>query len=202
MLRPLLTAAVLLAATAAVAQPQGPPQGAGHHLFISPSGEPFRGGDGLAAWLAGADADHDGAVTLAEFRADAQRWFQVLDANHDGVVDGFETHDYERTIVPEITRLGFEGGPGGGREKPDHGGGFRKGRGFSGGAPGMGREGAARFSLINEPQPVAGADADLDSKVTAQEWARATTRRFERLDVAKTGRLTLEGLRPPEKKGR
>ncbi|MET0273008.1 MAG: hypothetical protein ABW360_08460 [Phenylobacterium sp.] len=199
MLRPLLIAALVMASPAA-AQPQGPP---GPRLFISPSGEPFRGGDGLAAWLAGADADHDGAVTLAEFRADAQRWFQVLDANHDGVVDGFETHDYERNVVPEITRLGFEGGPGardGGG--PPRGGGFLRGRGGGRGPAGSGREGAARFSLINEPQPVAGADGDLDSKVTAAEWARATTRRFERLDVAKTGRLTRESLRPPEKKRR
>jgi hypothetical protein len=195
MLRPVLIAAVLLAATSAAAQP-------GPHLFLSPSGEPFRGGDGLAAWLAGADADHDGAVTSLEFRADAQRWFKVLDTNHDGVIDGFENQAYEQKVVPEITRLGFEGG-GGGRGKPDHGGGFRKGRGFSGaggGTPGMGREGAARFSLINEPQPISGADANLDSKVTEAEWTKAATRRFARLDKTGTGRLTLESLRPAAKR--
>ncbi|MEO8113421.1 MAG: hypothetical protein ABI655_03495, partial [Phenylobacterium sp.] len=81
--------------------PDGPPR---PRLFISPSGEPFRGPDGLGAWLAGADADHDGAVTLTEFRADAVRFFKVLDANGDGRIDGFEIQAYERDIAPEITR--------------------------------------------------------------------------------------------------
>src|SRR5437899_9460764 len=65
----------------------GPPR---VRLFISPSGEPFRGEDGLGHWLAQADADHDGAVTLAEFRADAEHSFKFLDTNGDGVIDGFE----------------------------------------------------------------------------------------------------------------
>ncbi|MFI4950775.1 MAG: hypothetical protein ACHP7A_07020, partial [Caulobacterales bacterium] len=59
-------------------------------LFISPSGEPFRGENGLGDWLTRADADHDGAVTLAEFRADALHFFKVLDVNGDGVIAGFE----------------------------------------------------------------------------------------------------------------
>ena len=50
-------------------------------------------------------------------------------------------------------------------------------------------------ALINEPEPVANADANLDSKVTMDEWRAATARRFEQLDKAKTGRLTLDGLR-------
>ena len=86
----------------------GPPpreMGQRHGVFISPSGEPFRGGDGLRAWFAQADADHDGAITAAEFQADALRFFQVLDANHDGTVDGFEISAYEQTIAPEIAIL-------------------------------------------------------------------------------------------------
>src|SRR5437764_915071 len=38
------------------AAPKHPPR----HLFISPSGEPFRGRNGFSAWFAQADADHDG----------------------------------------------------------------------------------------------------------------------------------------------
>src|SRR5262252_202272 len=61
-------------------------------MFISPAGEPFRGENGLAAWFAGADADHDGALTYTEFEADAMRFFKSLDVNHDGQLDGFEIH--------------------------------------------------------------------------------------------------------------
>jgi hypothetical protein len=199
----------------------GPPR---PRLFISPSGEPFRGENGLATWFAGADADHDGAVSRAEFQADALRFFKVLDANHDGVLDGFEIQAYERERVPEIGAVdllegfGPDGeGPrriGGGGRTGRRGGGRRGGQGgeaSSGGdqrpmqAPGAGREGAARYSLLNEPEPVAGADLDLDGRVTLDEWKRATAHRFEVLDKAGSGRLILSDLilppgarKPPE----
>ncbi|MAK83438.1 MAG: hypothetical protein CMJ17_16435, partial [Phenylobacterium sp.] len=110
----LLTLAALwtsAAATASAAPPPGPPpgraaQGGGMEIFISPSGEPFRGAGGLAAWFAGADADADGLVTLAEFEADAVRMFGQLDTDQNGSIDGFETQAYEREIAPEIRSLG------------------------------------------------------------------------------------------------
>jgi hypothetical protein len=57
-------------------------------------------------------------------------------------------------------------------------------------------EGAARFSLLNIPQPVRGADFDLDWKVSAQEWAKAAGQRFAMLDKANTGKLTFDALPP------
>ena len=200
-------------------------------LFISPSGEPYRGDDGLGRWLAQADTDHDGAVTLSEFRADALRSFKFLDTNGDGVIDGFEMQHYERDIVPEIGVMTFDEGPrgarpstttGGGRRGGGRGGGGRgggMGRGGGGGmgggrgggsdsgdgadalaqrqatqVPAAGREGAARYSLLNEPEPIAAADADLDGKVTLAEWMAITDRRFARLDHNKSGRLTKDNL--------
>ncbi|MBW8882981.1 MAG: hypothetical protein JF615_16625, partial [Asticcacaulis sp.] len=59
-----------------------------------------------------------------------------------------------------------------------------------------GREGAARFSLLNEPEPLLAADEDVDGKVTLAEWTHATARRFAQLDRDHAGRLTLEGLKP------
>ncbi len=166
------------------------------HIFFSPWGEPFRGGNGLATWFAGADLDHDGQLTKTEAQADAARFFQQLDADGNGTVDGFENGDYERKIAPEINGLSF-----GGRieELADSGEAMPEPRGFFGGrkhrnGPQDRREGAARFSLLNEPQPVRGADADLDGRVSRQEWRKATDRRFNMLDREHLGALSLPAL--------
>ena len=114
-----LTAALALTLTACAGDPpEGPrrgpppgedgpgPRGGGQQLFISPAGEPFRAPPGapypVAAWFAGADANHDGALTRDEFVADALRFFTVVDADKDGVIDGFEVSAYEQRIAPEI----------------------------------------------------------------------------------------------------
>lgn len=204
---PVLAAALLLA-TAAAAQPAEPP-GRHHRLFISPMGEPFRQADGLGAWFATADADHDGAVTPAEFRADALRVFKTLDRNGDDVLDGFEMSAYERDVAPEIASLGFDERPAMGEGSAARGGGGRRGHG--GGAMGEGagfkpgkrsgaemRQGAGRFGLLNTPQPVASSDEDVNGKVTLAEWTHTAARRFAMLDKAGTGQLTLDALRPPE----
>ena len=211
--------------------PGGPPR---IRLFISPSGEPFRGEGGLARWFAQADADHDGAITLEEFRIDAMRSFKVLDVNGDGTIDGFELQAYERDIVPEIGIMTFDDpAQGGGRMRRGGGGPGGSGGAGAGGATGgssprtndtggshvdaeallrqqsvkipiAGRDGAARYSLLNEPQPIAAADADLDGKVTLAEWKAITDRRFAKLDRLKTGRLTMDSLlkvQPKDQKG-
>jgi hypothetical protein len=85
--------------------------GARAMLFVSPSGEPFRGKPGepypVTAWFRQADANADGHLDRAEFIADAQRFFRQLDVNGDGAIDGLELQNYEHRIVPEIL-----GGPG------------------------------------------------------------------------------------------
>jgi hypothetical protein len=165
--------------------PPGPPPG---RVFISPSGEPFRPGPGapdpFAAWFARADANHDGTIDRAEFRADAQAFFKRLDANGDGRIDGFEIAAYERQIAPELIAAAEHGihQPG---EPPER---ERRGRGPDG--PG----GRGYIALINEPEPVSGADFDLDSRVTAAEWLRAANRRFDMLDPKGAGFLTRESL--------
>jgi hypothetical protein len=214
---------LLLAAFAALACPAhsqpaplaSPPAEVRHarvRLFISPSGEPFRGPDGLAAWFAEADADHDGAITLAEFQADAERAFRLYDSDGDGVLDGLEIQAYERQRAPEISELAFGGdAPRAGRRGPRNRRGSRDGpvdaAAQTDGRPGdtarfrgAGATGAARFSLLNEPEPLLAADADIDGKVTRAEWARSTARRFTLLDRDSAGRLTLIALRTPPAK--
>lgn len=178
------------------------PMGGGPQLFISPAGEPFRAAGGepypTATWFAGADANHDGALSRDEFIADSLRFFAVVDADHDGVIDGFEVSAYENRIAPEIIggaapsslRRGPMGqGPGGG---PPGG-----GRGPGGGRPGAMSnmlQGASLYGLIAEPEPVMGADADFNRRITRDEATRAAKTRFGLLDLDKDGVLTLQEL--------
>jgi hypothetical protein len=168
----------------------GEPFGPTEHLFIAPSGEPFRAPPEapypVGVWFARADADHDGRLTLAEFTADALTFFDVMDVNHDGVVDGFEGQAYERTLVPE---LGAQRADLGLRPAPRRGGLFGGGR-----VRQVNAEGAALYGLLNEPQPVAGADSDLDRKISRAEASAAAQRRFRRLDADNDGVLTLGAL--------
>jgi Ca2+-binding EF-hand superfamily protein len=178
---------------------RGPPE-AGHvsvNVFISPSGEPFRGAPDepypVAVWFARADADHDGAISPEEFTADAKAFFDILDVHHDGVVDGFEIGDYETKVAPEIQpNLGGlveeEPPPTRASEvtphvKPP----AKKPKRYT-------VKGAAVFGLLLDPEPVASADADLDGKVTLKEAMAAAARRFKRLDANHDGRLELDEL--------
>lgn len=140
-------------------------------VFVSPSGEPFRPGPGVTdpfeAWFAGADANHDGRLDRAEFRADAVRFFKRLDTDGDGVIDGFEVAAYEKSVAPELNI---------------------DGQGFSG-------KGGVAEALLAEPEPVSGADANLDSRISMTEWIAAADRRFDLLDTRRQGFLDRAGLR-------
>lgn len=197
-------------------QPAPVPEASKHkhrlHLFISPSGEPFRGRGGFDAWFAQADANHDGVITAAEFEADAEHAFKLYDANRDGVIDSFELQAYERDLVPEITEFAFGaegpgdsggGGRGGHHHGDRHGGGdldFQHADERSQDVKGAGPAGASRFSLLNEPEPLLAADEDVNGKITHAEWMQATARRFAKLDKDHTGKLTAVELKPPAQK--
>lgn len=209
-------------------EPGGPPRRARPQVFISPAGEPFRAEPGapypVAAWFAGADTDHDGALTRDEFVADALRFFDKIDSDHNGVIDGFEVSTYETKVAPEILQ-GFQGDgggrgeqrgrPGGGRRggrggppSGGGGGGFPGGLGFAGqddGPPSGGRrrgggmmggmlQGATPYSLLAEPEPVMASDGDFDRRITRAEATKAAKARFALLDTDGDGRLRLADL--------
>jgi Ca2+-binding EF-hand superfamily protein len=172
--------------------------------FISPMGEPFRAHstseDTLANWFAQADRNRDGALTADEMLADAQRFFASLDVNHDGEIDPDELVRYEWEVAPEIqlnSRWRQErGAAAAGAEKKRTA--DRKERwaklGWHGGGKYDVLEGAARYALLNIPEPVAAADADFNRGVSLAEFNQAAQTRFLLLDRARQGRLGLAQL--------
>lgn len=202
----------LLLALAATQAPVPAPPFAVHRsgrLFISPMGEPFiataPGEDPLATWFSRADSNHDGYLSAAEMQQDATRFFATLDLNHDGEIDPDELTNYETVIAPQVhtgpaaIQVGQEQSSGDQASDGDASeGGRASGTELTTAGP-SGPEGAARFGLLNIPEPVAAADTNLDRGVTADEFRQAAIDRFQLLDTNHDGRLTLpelEALRP------
>ena len=182
------------------------------NVFISPAGEPFRATAAgapypLADWFDRANAHHDGRLTREEFRADALRFFDRLDANRDGVIDGLELDDYEQNVAPEIlpqiealhSEEGMDPSLTYGDPNNEDTARQTRGRGSTSNRPlpvprGIGVQGAAVYSMLNIPEPVAAADAQFDGRITRAEFAAAVDRRFDQLDKTHSGYLTLSNL--------
>jgi hypothetical protein len=178
--------------------------------FISPMGEPFRphdaADDTLADWFRQADRNHDGVLTPDEMQADADRFFATLDTNHDGQIDPDELAHYEYEIAPDIQvmsktmRVPGQPAPKVKESDSDDNPAHRRGRWRQGGeveaSLGLGGalQGAARYSLLNIPEPVAAADTDFNRAITLEEFRAAAIARFQLLDAAHQGRLTLAQL--------
>jgi len=139
-------------------------------------------------------------------QADAERFFATLDTNHDGQIDPDELSNYEYEIAPDIQVMSrTKRAPGQPApvvkaesaddlpvEKPR-----RHGRGDQmdvGLGLGSDLQGAARYGLLNMPEPVAAADTDFNRAVTLDEFRAAAIARFQLLDKAQAGKLTLAQL--------
>lgn len=150
----------------------------GNRIFISPMGEPFRpagpNDDTLADWFHQADLNHDGQLTLDEMEQDATRFFATLDVGKDGEIDPDDITRYENEVAPEIQA----------------GSGFNVARG----GRNDGHVGAARFGLLDLPEPVVSADSDFNRGVSLAEFRSAAEQRFIALDVDHHGWLSLAEL--------
>ena len=174
--------------------------------FISPMGEPFRGGANsvapIARWFAKADRNEDGVLTADELVSDGDRFFARLDSNHDGMIDPEERVTYEQEIAPEIQVNSNWKRPRGQRAPSlaksesgrDHFPGRKRGEDRYDGYQIDGLQGAARYGLLNIPQPVASADADFNRAITQAEFRQAASNRFRLLDNRGLGRITLPEL--------
>lgn len=211
-----LVIAMLAPAAGAPVAPSTPIMVTGHSWapFISPMGEPFRAhsatDDTLADWFRQADRNGDGVLTSDEMVADAERFFAILDSNHDGQIDPDELAHYEWEVAPDIQVMArTRRAPGQpapvARQKNAEGSYGRAGRhrrdaedattlGTNGAL-----QGAARYALLDMPEPVAAADTDFNRAITLEEFRAAAVARFQLLDRAHTGKLTLaqlEAIRP------
>ena len=181
-----ILALVSLASATPVFAARGPdPCLTRQQTFMSPAGEPFRSPAGAASpatlWFAQADADRDGALTAAEMRADAARFFAVVDRDGNGEIVPDELTRYEREIAPEIST--FDTSPLGRRPKS------KQERLYGGPL------GAGRYAMLNIPNPIASADSDFNRGITRAEFATATGRQFVTLAKGAPA-LRLAGLPP------
>ncbi len=164
--------------------------------FISPMGEPFtpksESDDALAAWFRQADRNHDGLLSSAEMQSDADRFFKTLDTDGDGEIDPDELVRYEWQVAPQIqvnSRLRRQPG-----EKVDPKKEAGEQRRTQRRDDSLDPQGAARYGLLNIPQPVAAADLDLNRGVSRGEFQQAAIYRFGLLDTGHTGALRLDQL--------
>jgi hypothetical protein len=166
-------------------------------LFISPCGEPFRSKPGepypVVAWFQKVDANKDGHVDRAEFRADAEAFFKVLDRDHDGVIDDAEVSYYEHQVVPEVMGQQQSSQLEGGRvilaalaqddsskskEREDD----------------LPFQGAGAYGLLNDSEPVRAADRDFNGRIRLSDFLARADHNFDALDEGGRGYLTLEDL--------
>jgi Ca2+-binding EF-hand superfamily protein len=205
-----LAAAFLASAPAIAAAPDNPIFVTGHNWapFISPMGEPYRArtadDDTLADWFYRADVNRDGVLTIDEMQADAMRFFATIDTNQDGSIDPDELVHYEWEVAPDIqamTRTRRAPGQPAPAAQPASSGEDRASRRRlrereEESALGIGGalQGAARYGLLDMPEPVAAADMDFDRAITRDEFRQAAIARFQLLDSAHQGRLTLAQL--------
>jgi hypothetical protein len=121
-------------------------------------------------------------------RADAERFFASLDSDGNGEIEPEEMRVYEWELASEIqVNSQWRRARGEPRDSA------KPAAARSGYDP-HGLQGAARYGLLNMPQPVASADLDLNRAITLAEFRQASAERFAILDRRGTRQLRLAEL--------
>ena len=135
---------------------------------------------------------------------DADRLRKIA-SDRDGQIDPEELVAYESEIAPEIqvnsnwrrprAQPGVKAAaePQKSPDATDGDGGWKRPDDAHDGYRADGLQGAARYGLLNIPQPVA-SDADFNRLITLVEFRQAASNRFKLLDGRGQGRITLPEL--------
>ena len=209
----LIGGASLVAQTSLWAKGAPPPaeddDDAPENVFFSPHGQPFRARTGapypVVDWFKQADKNGDGKIDKAEFLADAEAFFKLIDHNGDGVLSHYEVTVYEHNVAPEILGARVQVSDTGAarlwlaqisRPGPvDPGGASAEGD-----APvvkdhlDVSGQGAAPFSFFEEPEPLLAADLNIDGIIRKGNFLKVAGDHFAALDVDGVGYLTLAKL--------
>jgi len=190
------------------------------NTFISPCGQPFRAKRDapypVVDWFHQVDKDGDGKIVRAEFNADAEDFFRVLDRNRDGFLSPYEVNYYELKIAPEVVGVQVQADL-----SPFKRDGARLWLAQYGGpagvvpnavpvvpaphAPDISADqtaGASPYSFFDEPEPVAAADVHFRGVISKDDFITLSNTHFDTLDHADRGYLTLDTLpkTPTQKK--
>ncbi len=130
------------------------------------------------------DQNHDGAVSLDEFKADSARIFESFDQNHDGVID-----ESELMNPPPREEPPRGGEPRNGQPPPE-----RRDDGFGRKDQSFGRDG----NKPHLPPFFKNAEANGDGKITRAEFDADTPNRFAEMDKNHDGVLSRDEMRRPK----
>lgn len=150
-------------------------------VLFSPNGEPLTGGplgqpschEAMSRWFDRVDTNHDGAIDLKEYRADARRQFGVMDLDHSGVITPDELSRYRYPYAAPLAAAAEKAAQAAARKSRYQNDEIR-----------------VLPSGSDMPDPVMAADVDLRNQVTLPEFLAYASREFASLDKAGHGRLS------------
>ena len=177
--------------------------------FISPMGEPFRArsatDDTLADWFSQADRNRDGVLTADEMvgrcrpllRAARHRSEMARSIPTSSPITNRRSRPTfrscrERGVRPASRRS--EASDDRPERSPAHARAMASEWRKPSSAIGGGLQGAARYGLLNMPEPVAAADTDFDRGISRAEFSAGRRARFAAARQRSIGRLTLAQL--------